>query len=114
MFSTAIKNTNLALAFLLELAMLAAYGYWGFQTGDGTFVKIVLGIGVPIVVIILWGLFEAPRAYRPLPQPWHFILKVVLFGISVVALFAAGRTDLALVFAALLIINALLLRVFPE
>jgi hypothetical protein len=114
MFVTVIKNTNLALAFLLELAMLAAFGYWGFQTGDGTLTKIVLGIGVPIIVIILWGLFEAPRAYRPLPQPWHFILKVILFGGAVVALFAAGRSDLGWIFAGLLIVNAILLRIFSE
>ena len=114
MFVAVVKNTNLGLAFLLELVMLAAYGYWGFQVGDNTLVHILLGIGVPVVVIILWSLFEAPRALRPLPQPWHSILKVVLFGGSVLALVAAGRLDLAIIFAVVLIINAALLRVFSE
>jgi hypothetical protein len=114
MFVTVIKNTNLGLAFLLELVMLAAYGYWGFQVGDSTLIHILLGIGVPVLVIILWGLFEAPRAFRPLPQPWHSILKVVLFGGSVLALFAAGQLALALIFAVVLIIHAVLLTIMPE
>jgi hypothetical protein len=31
---TIIKNANLALAFFLELGVLAALGYWGFKTGQ--------------------------------------------------------------------------------
>ncbi len=40
MFLAAIKNANLALAFFLELAVLVALGYWGFQTGQGTLARI--------------------------------------------------------------------------
>jgi len=34
MFLTMLKNANLALAFLLELGVLAALGFWGFYTGQ--------------------------------------------------------------------------------
>ena len=40
MFLTVLKNANLALAFFLELAVLAALGYWGFSTGQGTLARI--------------------------------------------------------------------------
>lgn len=36
------KNANLALAFLLELCVLAALLYWGFSTGPNIFTKIAL------------------------------------------------------------------------
>lgn len=35
-----LKNANATLAFLLELCVLVALGYWGFQTGQGTIAKI--------------------------------------------------------------------------
>ena len=57
MIFTALKNANLALAFFLELAALAALGYWVISTGQGTLAQIVLGIGVPAVAVVAWALF---------------------------------------------------------
>jgi hypothetical protein len=48
-----LKNVNLALAFFLELAVLAALGYWGFYTGQGTLARIGLGIGAPLVAVVI-------------------------------------------------------------
>ena len=42
MFLSAIKISNLALAFFLELCVLVAFGYWGFHTGQGTLAEIGL------------------------------------------------------------------------
>ena len=58
----ALKMANLALAFLLELCALAAFAWWGYQTGQGTLAKIALAVGAPLVVAVFWGLFVAPRA----------------------------------------------------
>ena len=41
------KGLNLLVRFLLELCMLAAIGYWGFKTGSGWVMKVILGIGLP-------------------------------------------------------------------
>ncbi|HEV2473651.1 MAG TPA: YrdB family protein, partial [Chthonomonadales bacterium] len=60
------KNANLALAFLLELCVLAALLYWGFSTGPNIFTKIALGVGTPGVAISIWALFGAPNAARRL------------------------------------------------
>jgi hypothetical protein len=48
-----ITSGNLALRFLLELCALVALGYWGFRTGSGLFAKIGLGIGVPLLTIMI-------------------------------------------------------------
>ena len=48
-----LKNANAALAFFLELGVLAALGYWGFQTGKGTIARIGLGIGAPAVAVVV-------------------------------------------------------------
>src|SRR5258708_8580199 len=70
---TVIKNANLALSFFLELCVLVALGYWGFQTGQGTIAKIGLGIGAPVVAVVVWALFGAPNAPRRLQGPCFLI-----------------------------------------
>src|SRR5260370_40052258 len=91
-----LKNANLALAFFLELGVLAALGYWGFQTGQGTIARIGLGIGAPGVAVVVWGLFGAPKAVWQLNGPWRLILEVVFFGSAAVALLSAGQRVLGI------------------
>src|SRR5215469_11746142 len=65
MVLTVLKNANLALAFFLELGVLVALGYWGYQTGQGTIARIGLGIGAPALAVVVWALFGAPKS------TWH-------------------------------------------
>lgn len=101
----ALKNANLALAFLLELCALAALGYWGFRIGDGALAKIALGLGAPLLMAVFWGIFLAPRAVVRLPTPLIVALKVIVFGVAALALAAAGSPVLAAIFAVVVVIN---------
>ena len=114
MFLTTIKNANLALAFLLELCVLAALAFWGLSTGSGTLAKIVLGIGAPVLAIVVWALFGAPQATRHLNGIWRLLLQIVFFGSAAVALYGAGQHVLSVVFAVLFVINATLLYVWGQ
>lgn|SRR5262249_706992 len=110
----ALKNANLALAFLLELCILAALGYWGFQIGVGPIASGVLGIGAPLLAAIIWGLLLAPKATVRVPGALHLVLKVVLFGLAVLALALAGRAVLATVFGVAALLNGALLFVWRQ
>jgi len=101
----AIRYGNLAVAFLLELCALAALGYWGFQTGDGWIAKVALGVGVPLLVALVWGAFVAPKALVKVPMPLRLALKAAVFGAAAVGLATAGRPALAWVFAAVVVVN---------
>lgn len=74
-----LKLLNLALRFLLELCLLAAVGYWGFKTQSGLLMKILFGIGLPVLIAVLWGTFLAPgqsapcAACRFLPWNWSYL-----------------------------------------
>ena len=105
----AIKAVNAAVRFLLELCALGALGYWGFRTGSATAVKIALGIGTPVVAAVLWMIFGAPGAPRQLHGPWHLALEVLILGGAALALYAAGKHVLALTFAAVIVVNEILL-----
>ena len=108
------KTANLALAFLLELGMLVAFGVWGFHTGQNTLTRIALGIGVLVLAAVFWGVFMAPKAVVPLPAGLHLIVALLLFGLAAVALAFAGQPTLAWIFAALVVLNQVLMWVWKQ
>ncbi len=105
MILTIIKNANLALAFFLELSVLAALAYWGFQTDQGTIARIGLGIGAPALAVVVWWLFGAPKAMWHLNGVFRLLLEVIFFGSAAVALFAAGQHVLCVAFALVFVLN---------
>jgi hypothetical protein len=108
----ALKTANLGLAFVLELCMLAALAFWGARTGNGVAAKVLLGIGAPLVAIVIWALFMAPQATFPLPTVAHTALFVAIFGLAAVALASAGQPVLAVVFAVVSALNYVLASVW--
>jgi hypothetical protein len=109
-----LKSTNLALAFLLELCMLAALGYWGFHTGESMIGRIGLGLGAPLLAAIVWGILLSPKAAVKVTGVIKFILQVSVFGAAVVALFAAGRPTWAWGLGLLVILNKILLYIWHQ
>ncbi len=109
-----LAYANLALRFLLELCTLASVGYWGFQMKQGMAVKIVLGIGAPLLVAVVWATFGSPQASLPLTGWLHFALELVVFGSGAAALYAAGRPGLAAAFALAVVINRSLMYVWGQ
>ncbi|WP_113718693.1 YrdB family protein [Arthrobacter dokdonensis] len=87
-----------ALGFVLEIAMVASFLYWGFRQPSPW--NLVLGIGVPAVVVVLWGIFMAPKGSRRLPLNVVSGVSLVLFMVAGAALLAAGATALGWVMLA--------------
>ncbi|MBI3174476.1 MAG: YrdB family protein [Chloroflexi bacterium] len=110
----ALKMLNLAVRFLLELCLLAAVGYWGFKTQSSWLWKFVLGLGLPLLIAILWGTFLAPRAGHRLQGFPYYALELTLFATGALALFAADRPALGWVYSIVLVINTLLLAVWKQ
>lgn len=110
----ALKMANLALAFLLELCALAAFAWWGYQTGQGTLAKIALAIGAPLVVAVFWGLFIAPRAVFTLSPLWRSLLALVVFGAAFGALLVTGQTALAWIFLIAAVLNRILILAWKQ
>ncbi|MNH74833.1 hypothetical protein D3C87_648430 [compost metagenome] len=109
-----IQSLNLVLRFLLELAALTAYGYWGFHTGNQAAVKVLLGLGTPIAAAVIWGLFGSPKASYPFTGIAYFVLELAVFGLSAAALYASGKHKLALVLAILLIVNRIFMLIWKQ
>jgi len=109
-----VKTVNLAVAFLLELCMLAALGYWGFQTGGSVPLNIILGIGAPLIAILIWARFMAPTSAHRLTGSAYLLVKLILFGLAAIGLAVAGQVTLAILFGVISVINKALLLAWKQ
>jgi Protein of unknown function (DUF2568) len=108
-----VRQLNLALKFLLELAALAAIGLWGASIADGA-PAVVLAIGLPAVAAGLWGAFAAPKAPRRLPLRLRAPFELGVFALATLALWQAASAAWAEAFASIVVVNALLLTAFGQ
>ncbi|MER5636778.1 YrdB family protein [Kitasatospora sp. NPDC002227] len=96
---------NEGLAFILEVAALAALCWWGFSTGSNVGVHVLLGLGAPLLAAVLWGTFAAPKARINVSLPYVLLVKFVVFAAATLALWAIDRHSLAIVFGVVALIN---------
>lgn len=88
------------LAFGCELWMLATLALSGWDLGKHGLMGISLAIFYPALAIAIWAAWLAPRGRGQLPDPWRFVVQVVLFvGTGVVASLAM-HVVLGVIFAA--------------
>jgi Protein of unknown function (DUF2568) len=105
---------NLALRFILELGALVALGYSGFQFGEGYLFKLLLGIGTPFCIAIIWGTFGSPAAPIPIQGTMRLLLEFIIFGLATLALYTVGQPALALIFVILAVLNRPLVFILDQ
>ena len=103
---TILKGINLTVAFLVELAALAALGYWGFTVGPNTLAKFALGLGAPALAIVVWAILGAPTSSAQLQGPAYLALQAVVFGSGALAFVASGQKWLGIVYAIIALVNS--------
>jgi hypothetical protein len=108
---TAVRGAALAVAFLLELAAVAAVAAGGWHLGGGTGSRLLLAAGAGLVWTALWGAFCSPRAAVPLPAPAAAALRFLLFAAAAGALAATGRPLAAAVLAGAVVVDSVVLAV---
>jgi hypothetical protein len=96
---------NEAVAFLIELAALAALAWWGFTTGNKTPVHVALGLGLPLIAVVMWALFAAPKSRIKTPMAGALAVKALVFGGAAIALWEVGHEGLAITFAVIAVVN---------
>jgi len=110
----AARAANLVLRFLLELAALAALGYWGGTIPATTAVRAALAVALPVAAATFWGAFVAPRARVVLPTGVRMTLGLLVFAVAAAALADRGHGRLALGFAALALVNVALMLAWQQ
>jgi len=89
----AFAATVLALVFLDELAVMAAYGVWSWRAGGD--LRWLLVVLAPLVAMLVWFLFASPKARHGggLVRP---VVKVLVFGLGSAALWVVGEPGWAI------------------
>ena len=101
---------NFGLAFAVELAGLGIFAWWGWRTAGSTPVRLLLAIGLPVLAMVVWGLFAAPTAdYRgPVVTA---VVKIAFFGLAGLALWSLDHRILGVIFVLVVAANLLAIRV---
>ncbi len=105
--------TNLVLKFLLEVAGFAALAYTGAAVGSGLW-AVVLAVTLPVVAIAVWARWNAPRSAHRLPIGTRIPLELTVFVTAALGLLVTGAVVWAVVYLALVVINAALLTVLRQ
>ena len=101
----ALKTITLTTAFLLELVMLFSLGYYGYHSSANKILNITLAIALPLIVIIIWAIFAAPKANYRITFPSRIFFELALFLLSAFLLYIAGKPSWATTFATIAIIT---------
>jgi hypothetical protein len=91
---TRLRGANLALRFLLELAVLAIVVWWGAATVDGALGWLV-GLGAAAALAAVWGVLVSPKAAIAAPAPVRLGVELVVWVAGGAALWSLGRPALA-------------------
>jgi len=110
-----MATANLVIRFITELAGIAALAYAGFQLPGPLVLRIVVAVAAAATLIGAWWLVVAPNAANALTQPQKDLIGTCLLLLAAAALGLAWQPQLAIGFAAVIIVNSALLFVFgPE
>lgn len=109
-----IKNANLLLIFLVEMAALGILGYWGFITGNNMIIKVCLGIGSPLLFAVFWGIFLAPKASFPLNPVLAYTIKFILFLLVAYVFYLTGKQISAISYLIITYVSLILTIVWRQ
>jgi len=87
---------NLALRFLLEIAALIVYAFWGWKQAEG-WQGLLLAVALPVIFATIWGVFavkddpgRSGKTVVPTPGYIRIGIELIFFGLA-----ALSFSDLA-------------------
>jgi hypothetical protein len=111
---TVLQTANLAVRLAVELCALVAVAYWGFHLERPRTVRIVVGIGAPLALAVVWALFASPNTDIAVAGSVKVAIQLLVLGLATAALVRVGRTRLAVGFAGIAAANAALIALWGQ
>ncbi len=91
-----IVALNKGIVFLLEIVMIISFAWFGFQKGTNMYVKWMLAAALPVVAILLWGYFAAPKSSHRLSMPYLAFFRAMMFLAASWCLYKCNKTSAAI------------------
>ena len=112
---SSLKSGNLALAFAVEMAMLAGFAVAGWAATPILWLRIVLMIALPALAILMWAVWAAPKAKKRRLKPGPLLVfKIIIFAFATLAWWLAGQGLIAAIFGVLAAINLIGIAAFRQ
>jgi len=100
-----------AFRFLLELAAIFIYGFWGWRENSG-FLRYIIAFGLPLLAASVWGIFRVPGdpGDAPISVPGfiRLMIEVVIFGTASWLLVDTGFRTPGIIFALAVLVQYVL------
>ncbi|MFU8946097.1 YrdB family protein [Mycetocola zhadangensis] len=97
---------NDILRLFLELFAIVSLGIWGFLGWSMPW-NVIIGIGAPVVAILLWALFRSPKAVFSVDAYAKALIELLVMGAAALAWWDLGVPFVALVFGVVAVISGL-------
>lgn len=98
---------NDVVRFVLELFAIVSLGIWGFVVWPLPW-NIVIGIGAPVLAVLLWALFRSPKAVLQVDPFVKAVVEIVVMGAAAFAWLGLGQPIVAAVFAAIATVSGVI------
>ncbi len=85
-----LKWFNVGLRGIMELGIVVALGYWGYQLGRSMSTKLLLGLGIPTLTFGFWGAIDFHWAGSA-AEPLRLGEELIITGLAAGAWYAAGQ-----------------------
>ena len=92
-------SPNDILRFLLEIFAVVTLGIWGFLAWPLPWPGALIGIGAPLLAILLWGLFRSPKAVFRIDPFGKAVVEILVMGSAALAWWQLGQPIVAAAFA---------------
>jgi|GEM_PF-462663 hypothetical protein len=109
-----IRGVNRLIAFLLEIALVISLGYVGYSVTENVYLKYVFAILLPLVAIICWSIFAAPKSAKRLQQPWRMLFRTTMYVVCTLLLYIIGKTTWAISIITIAVINEITASYFKD
>lgn len=100
-----LKGANQLLSFLLELLPLPLLVWWGFSLRARLGIRVLAGLGLPLLCVLVWGRWCAPRSATRLPRFPLMLVELLLMGTAPLLLFVMNEPSAAWIILTLLLVN---------
>jgi len=95
------------LRFLIELFAFVSLAVWGFIAWTFPW-NIVVGIGAPLLAIVLWALFRSPKAVIRVDTFGKAIVEIIVMTAAAFAWWDLGQPIVAVAFAVLALVSGII------
>ena len=94
--------------FLLEIFAVVSLGVFGFVAFELPWPGAVIGIGAPLLAILLWALFRSPKAVFAVDPFVKALVEIAVFSSAAIAWWIMGQPVVAVVFAVVAAVSGII------